>query len=85
MTALPVRRVVLYKHGVGYFEREGSVENDAILTLTFKQSEVSDVLKSLGRNRSSSYWQPIDSARVASTGGWLSGPPEARHSEAAAM
>ncbi len=47
MTALPVRRVVLYKHGVGYFEREGSVENDATLTLTFKQSEVSDVLKSL--------------------------------------
>jgi hypothetical protein len=47
MAALPVRRVVLYKHGVGYFEREGSVENDATLTLTFKQSEVSDVLKSL--------------------------------------
>ena len=29
MTALPVRRVVLYKHGVGYFEREGRVEGDA--------------------------------------------------------
>jgi len=37
----------LYKHGVGYFEREGTVEGDAALTLTFKQSEVSDVLKSL--------------------------------------
>src|SRR5207253_1475920 len=41
------RRVVLYKHGVGYFEREGSVQGDATLTLTFKQVEVSDVLKSL--------------------------------------
>lgn len=47
MAALPVTRVVLYKHGVGYFEREGQVENDAAVTLAFKQSEVSDVLKSL--------------------------------------
>jgi hypothetical protein len=47
MTALPVSRVVLYKHGVGYFERQGTVEDDATLELTFKQAEVSDVLKSL--------------------------------------
>ncbi len=47
MSTLPVMRVVLYKHGVGYFEREGRVEGDANLALTFKQSEVSDVLKSL--------------------------------------
>src|SRR5438093_4463794 len=47
MSALPITRVVLYKHGVGYFEREGSVEGDATLSLTFKQAEVSDVLKSL--------------------------------------
>src|SRR5205823_7287518 len=44
---LPIARVVLYKHGVGYFEREGKVEGDAALPLTFKQAEVSDVLKSL--------------------------------------
>src|SRR5437763_12756544 len=44
---LPITRVVLYKHGVGYFEREGVVEGDAALALTFKQAEVSDVLKSL--------------------------------------
>jgi hypothetical protein len=47
MTALPIRRVVLYKHGVGHFEREGTVDGEATLALTFKQSEVSDVLKSL--------------------------------------
>src|SRR5262245_36012471 len=47
MTALPITRVVLYKHGVGYFEREGPVEGDAALALTFRQAEVSDVLKSL--------------------------------------
>ena len=47
MSSLPLTRVVLYKHGVGYFEREGTVEGDATLSLTFKQAEVSDVLKSL--------------------------------------
>src|SRR6516165_9345353 len=47
MAAPPITRVVLYKHGVGHFEREGFVEGDAALSLTFKQSEVSDVLKSL--------------------------------------
>jgi hypothetical protein len=47
MPAPPITRIVLYKHGVGYFEREGPVEGDAALTLSFKQAEVSDVLKSL--------------------------------------
>jgi hypothetical protein len=47
MPAPPITRVVLYKHGVGYFEREGPVEGDATLALTFRQAEVSDVLKSL--------------------------------------
>jgi hypothetical protein len=47
MTPMPITRVVLYKHGVGYFERQGPVEGDATLSLTVKQSEVSDVLKSL--------------------------------------
>ena len=47
MTNLSVKRVVLYKHGIGYFEREGRIEGDTNLSLTFKQAEVSDVLKSL--------------------------------------
>jgi hypothetical protein len=47
MPPLPITRVVLYKHGVGYFERQGAVEGDTTLALTFKQAEVSDVLKSL--------------------------------------
>src|SRR5262245_36948986 len=47
MSSLPIRRVVLYKHGVGYFEREAGVEGDQALALSFKQREVSDVLKSL--------------------------------------
>src|SRR5258708_21715140 len=47
MSSLPLTRIVLYKHGVGYFEREGAVQGEQALTLTFKQAEVSDVLKSL--------------------------------------
>jgi hypothetical protein len=47
MTTLPITRVVLYKHGVGYFEREGVVQGDESVSLEFKQAEVSDVLKSL--------------------------------------
>jgi len=47
MATLPLTRITLYKHGVGHFEREGRVDDDATLTLTFRQSEVSDVLKSL--------------------------------------
>lgn len=47
MPGFPITRVVLYKHGVGYFEREGAVEGDAALSLSFKQAEVSDILKSL--------------------------------------
>jgi hypothetical protein len=47
MSDFPITRVVLYKHGIGYFEREGQVQGDDTLTLTFKQAEVSDVLKSL--------------------------------------
>src|SRR5579872_1715680 len=47
MSDLPIRRVVLYNHGVGYFERDAAIEGDQSLVLSFKQREVSDVLKSL--------------------------------------
>ncbi len=44
---LPVRQVVLYKHGVGYFERSGDVAAGEAARLDFKASEMNDVLKSL--------------------------------------
>jgi hypothetical protein len=47
MSNLPIRRVVLYKHGVAYFERETSIEGEQSLSVSFKQREVSDVLKLL--------------------------------------
>ncbi|WP_165226631.1 hypothetical protein [Aquisphaera insulae] len=47
MATMPITRVVLYKHGVGYFEREGKVHGEESVALAFRKEEVSDVLKSL--------------------------------------
>jgi hypothetical protein len=43
---LPIRRLTLYKHGVGFVEREGGYAGDT-LRLVFRAGEVNDVLKSL--------------------------------------
>jgi hypothetical protein len=44
---LPVRRVVLYKNGVGYFEHTGRVHGSQELKIDFTSSQLNDVLKSL--------------------------------------
>ncbi len=44
---LALKRVMLSSGGVGYFEYEASVENDATLKLTVNLDQVDDVLKSL--------------------------------------
>ncbi|HZE99809.1 MAG TPA: DUF4139 domain-containing protein [Planctomycetota bacterium] len=44
---LKVRKIVVYKHGVGYFEREGKVIGDQQVALTFKTAQMKDLLKSL--------------------------------------
>ena len=53
---LPIRRVILYSNGVAFIERRGTVTGHAEVDLSFKQSQVDDVLKSmvvldLGRGR----------------------------------
>jgi hypothetical protein len=44
---LPVRRVVLYKTGVGYFEHLGNVLDRQAVTIRFTSAQLNDVLKSL--------------------------------------
>jgi len=44
---LKVRKIVVYKHGVGYFEREGKVTGNQQVALTFKTAQMKDLLKSL--------------------------------------
>ena len=43
---LSLRRIVLYQSGIGYFEREGLLE-EGRLRMQFRDREVDDVLKSL--------------------------------------
>jgi len=44
---LPVRRVVLYKNGVGYFEHLGRVRGDQDVHIDFTSAQLNDVLESL--------------------------------------
>jgi hypothetical protein len=44
---LPIEKVVLYKHGLGYFERTGKVRGDGTVALRFSSGQMNDVLKSL--------------------------------------
>src|SRR5262249_11749875 len=44
---LPVKRVVLYKNGVGYFEHQGPVRNSQDVSIGFTSGQLNDVLKSL--------------------------------------
>jgi hypothetical protein len=44
---LPVRRVVLYKNGVGYFEHVGRVRGNQSVAIDFNTAQLNDVLKSL--------------------------------------
>ncbi|MEM3650837.1 MAG: hypothetical protein QW831_08960, partial [Candidatus Jordarchaeaceae archaeon] len=42
-----MRRVVLFKHGLGYFERRGKVKGDDEFKISYDENEINDVLKSL--------------------------------------
>jgi hypothetical protein len=44
---LPVKRVVLYKNGVGYFEHSARVQGTQDLNIDFTSAQLNDVLKSL--------------------------------------
>jgi hypothetical protein len=44
---VPVKQVVLFSSGVGYFEHFGSVNGDDTAELRFKTDQINDVLKSL--------------------------------------
>jgi hypothetical protein len=44
---VPVRSVVLFSSGVGYFEHAGPITGDATTELRFKANQINDILKSL--------------------------------------
>ncbi len=78
MTMPPIKRMVLYKHGVGYFERRGQFHGET-LTLSFPRTAMDDVLKSLividrsGQVRNIDFTTPEDRTdRLARSGFHLS-------------
>jgi hypothetical protein len=44
---IPIKHVILYKHGMGFFEREGTAGTGEKTRLDFKAADMNDVLKSL--------------------------------------
>jgi hypothetical protein len=50
---LPIKQVTLYKHGIGFFEREGSIPAGDEARLDFRNTDMNDILKSLTVNDSS--------------------------------
>ena len=45
--ALPISQVILFSSGVGYYQREGEVQGNAQVQLSFPAGEINDLLKSL--------------------------------------
>ena len=72
--SLPLRRAILYSNGVAYFERRGLVSGRAEINLSFKQSQVDDVLKSL-------VVLDLGKGRVGAVSYNSSAPPSARLNE----
>ena len=46
-TQLPIGQVVLFSSGVGYFQREGVVDGDARVDLSFPTQDINDLIKSM--------------------------------------
>ncbi len=44
---LPIGQVVLFSSGVGYFQREGQIDGDARVDLSFPTQDVNDLIKSM--------------------------------------
>jgi hypothetical protein len=59
--SLPLTHVHLFASGVGYFQREGTVEGNARLNLTFAVKDINDLLKSL-------VLQDLDGGRISAVG-----------------
>ncbi len=72
--SLPIKRVILYSNGVAYIERRGIVSGDAQIDLSFKQSQVDDVLKSM-------VVLDLGQGRIGAVSYNSSAPPSAKMSE----
>src|SRR6476660_8260247 len=44
---LPIKRVVMFSSGVGYFQHQGKVEGDASVDLKFRVNNINDLITSM--------------------------------------
>ena len=44
---MPIGQVVLFSSGVGYFQREGTIDGDARVDLSFPTQDINDLIKSM--------------------------------------
>lgn len=71
---LPIKRVILYSNGVAHVERRGVIDGNAEINLSFKQSQVDDVLKSM-------IVIDLGEGRIGAVSYNSSAPPSARMAE----
>ena len=71
---LPIKRVILYSNGVAHIERRGFINGNAEINLSFKQSQIDDVLKSM-------IVIDLGEGRIGAVSYNSSAPPSARISE----
>ena len=45
--ALPIKQIVLFSSGVGYYQRGGEIEGNKRVDLQFRMEDINDLLKSL--------------------------------------
>jgi hypothetical protein len=43
---LPITKIIIYKHGLAFFQHEGEVEENNSVDFFFKSKDMNDVLKS---------------------------------------
>ena len=55
---LPLKKVVIFSSGVGFFEHDGQVSGDARVKMEFKTADINDLLKSM-------VVQDLDGGRVS--------------------
>ncbi|QQS41844.1 MAG: hypothetical protein IPM63_02550 [Acidobacteriota bacterium] len=72
--SLPIKRVILYSNGVAHIERRGVINGNAEINLSFKQSQVDDVLKSM-------IVIDLGEGRIGAVSYNSSAPPSARMAE----
>ena len=62
---MPIRQVVLFNSGVGYFQREGEVDGNTRVELSFPVGDINDLVFNLSKPQT---WETV--FRIRCSQGW---------------